>query len=794
VLFRELIGLELDYRRRKEPELHASSYLARFPQFSDIVTQAFCQPQPEQPSILVDRRPTLAADAPDTHRNSGDPDASTSRSGDQHPTPPPLVQRPPRLGRYEIVKLLGKGAFGEVYLAKDPQLERLVAIKLCQRDLFRSEANAANFLSEARKAAKLTKHPGIVTIHNVGRKGNDYYIVMDYVEGSTLADLKNTHSLTFVRVAEILAQVADAVHFAHTNGLIHRDIKPANILLDNDGHPQVVDFGLAIHESEQNFRKGEISGTLHYMSPEQATGHTERLDGRTDIWSLGATLYEFLTGRHPFTGTAREEIFDQILHRDVKPPRQIDDAIPVELEQICLKALNKQPSMRYSTARDFANELRHATSDAPPDSRTPASAAERPAVSGTRAQLSGPRFWALYAGLALVVLALLAVYLWPDFPPEPPPKPGPEPQDVEAKRRSTPPVQPPREKPQGEPSPLPVQQLTTFQEDGPFNEIAHLDEVTCVAFSVGGKCAASGDKGGLVKVWDVQTREPVSEFRVEGRVRCIALSKPEGRIVILADADPPVEVWSLTGTPKKLAAPDFRQQSPTTLLTTDKGIRVVTVGSVGMALWDAVGDEIVHREVGDTWNWVTAGSRGSYVTLAGFNADESQSWRVKQWTLRSEPEAKDVPLHGHYGPIYSLDVSDDGLVVIGGYGPEFGVCVPGRPLDASPDEDRDLYYHKVAISPSGDLVFAVSLEQPDDGRGAVVRAWYIGENKEDYKSGRQIDTQPVSGPVEAVAIHPDKHLLILAISRNLFLWRLPRWETGPGDSVIQAPRRPKSGE
>ncbi len=187
-----------------------------------------------------------------------------------------------------------------------------------------------------------------------------YFIVMDYVEGGTLADPKVGEGLSLLDAADLIARVADAVHFAHTKGLLHRDIKPANILLDGDGAPQVADFGLAVHESEQPRKRGEFCGTLHYMSPEQVQGYTDHLDGRTDIWSLGVTLYELLSHRRPFLSDSRQELIEQILHRDVRPLRQIDESTPRTFEQICMTALQKEPSARYDTASDLARELRKA--------------------------------------------------------------------------------------------------------------------------------------------------------------------------------------------------------------------------------------------------------------------------------------------------------------------------------------------------------------------------------------------------------------------------------------------------
>ena len=262
---------------------------------------------------------------------------------------------PERLSGHKIVSEIGSGGMGRVFLAVDEALGRKVAIKTLAGRYADDEQLQGRFMGEARALARVS-HPHIVRIYNLGPASEPPHFVMEYLEGAPLT--RAASALTFPQRAELMRKVVLAADFLHSHGLIHRDLKPANILVGPDLEPKLLDFGLALDsEAHQRFSKiGEVAGTPEYLSPEQAAGSD--LDARSDVFSLGAVLYELLTGSPPFRGDNPRDLLRRIREEEPELPRRRDPSIPKDLQNICLKALEKAPGNRYASAREMADDLR----------------------------------------------------------------------------------------------------------------------------------------------------------------------------------------------------------------------------------------------------------------------------------------------------------------------------------------------------------------------------------------------------------------------------------------------------
>src|SRR6266536_971682 len=272
--------------------------------------------------------------------------------------------RPPKMlgdfGDYELLEEIGRGGQGVVYRAHQKSLNRTVALKVIGLGHWATEAHLKRFRREAESAASL-EHPCIVPIYEVGERDGSCYFSMKFIEGGQLDAVATREVMPIRRAAELIAKVARTVHYAHERGILHRDIKPGNILVDAKGEPHLTDFGLArLVESESTVtRTMEVLGTPSYMAPEQAVGNNAAISSVTDVYGLGAVLYQLLTGQPPFAGGTTYETIKLVLDTDPRQPRPLNPKIDRNLSTICLKCLEKDPKRRYASALALAEDLEH---------------------------------------------------------------------------------------------------------------------------------------------------------------------------------------------------------------------------------------------------------------------------------------------------------------------------------------------------------------------------------------------------------------------------------------------------
>jgi tRNA A-37 threonylcarbamoyl transferase component Bud32 len=301
-------------------------------------------PSPEEDQGAAERPPPLPSEGQDGVPPSGRP------SG--------LGGLPRAFGQYELLSEIGRGGMGVVYKARQVELDRIVAIKMILASHLASPEHVRRFHAEAKAAARV-QHSNIVHIHDVGQVHGQHYFAMEYIEGESLAERIAQNPIDLGFAVRLLAAVARAVDHLHRQGIVHRDLKPLNILLDTTGEPYLTDFGLAkvFAPDSEITATGVIAGSPPYMAPEQAAGRTGEVGPATDVYSLGAILYELLTGRPPFRQDNPLDTLMEVLSREPMLPRRLNPRVPRELELICLKCLAKSPGDRYSSAGALADDL-----------------------------------------------------------------------------------------------------------------------------------------------------------------------------------------------------------------------------------------------------------------------------------------------------------------------------------------------------------------------------------------------------------------------------------------------------
>jgi serine/threonine-protein kinase len=342
-VLRELVPLELELRQAQGETPLENEYKERFPDHGELIHVLFSEPGPD--------RTAFALDGPGSTVSGPDAEARVSSGVLGSP------ERPRRFADYELLEEIDRGGMGVIFKARQVGLNRLVAVKMIRAGILASEAEVGRFLAEAETIARLD-HPHIVPIYEVGDCQGQPFFSMKLVRGGDLNKHRSCLAKSPRAIALLLAAIARAVHHAHQQGVLHRDLKPANILLDDDGRPYVTDFGLAKWLGvERSFSQSSIVGTPAYMAPEQALGHRDDVGAASDVYSLGAILYQLLTGRPPFQADSVMDALLMVLEQDPIRPRSIDPQVDPALERICLKCLEKQPTRRYASAQSLAEDL-----------------------------------------------------------------------------------------------------------------------------------------------------------------------------------------------------------------------------------------------------------------------------------------------------------------------------------------------------------------------------------------------------------------------------------------------------
>jgi tRNA A-37 threonylcarbamoyl transferase component Bud32 len=385
----KLILAEYRQRRQASPELPFGEYPARFPQHAAEL------------KALAVRLTTRLSLGPPVEPGPAAPGAG----------PPPADPTRPTIAGYEVLGQLGRGGMGVVYKARDVKLNRLVALKVIRAGSHLDEGALARFRTEAEAIARL-RHENVVRIYALGEHRGQPYLVLEYVEGGSLDRLLRGRPLPARRAAALALKLARAVEHSHQYLIIHRDLKPANVLLTAEGEPKVTDFGLARDlDASRMTQSGAVMGTPGYMAPEQAAGDVKRIGPATDVYALGAILYEMLTGRPPFQGGNVLEVLAKVGAQPPQPPRLLNPAVPPPLEAICLTCLQKAPEQRYASAAALAADLRNFLESQPvkgqPEHQRPAQAAGSALGAILLRQMLTPR-----GAISASVLLLLAYSLY----------------------------------------------------------------------------------------------------------------------------------------------------------------------------------------------------------------------------------------------------------------------------------------------------------------------------------------------------------------------------------------------
>jgi WD40 repeat protein/tRNA A-37 threonylcarbamoyl transferase component Bud32 len=638
-----------------------------------------------------------------------------------------------RVGDYEILAEIARGGMGVVYKARQIRLNRLVALKMVLHGPFSSEEFVQRFKTEAQAAAGL-HHPNIVGIYEVGEEDGHHFFSMEYIEGTNLADLAREKPLNVTRAARLLKTIAEAVHYAHDRGILHRDLKPSNLLVDPLDQPHITDFGLAmvIQSQTELTTTGQALGSPGYMAPEQALGKHDRLGPFTDVYSLGAILYHLLTGRPPFQGETLPEILLQVQNSEPVAPQRLNPSIPANLQTICLKCLQKEPSKRYGTAGDLAEDLNRFLLNKPIQAR-PISVFEKLFLWCRRHPVPA----SLTGALVVVVLLGLAGIIWQWGRAELHARGEAEQRKIaEAYGRkitlnlyaadlnvASQAVQRgdyglARRTLAGLLPKLGEADLRGFEWHYLWNHCrgdqlavltGHAWIVTCCAFSRDGKLLVTGSQDGTAKLWDVPNRQLLHSFNVSSGAVWSAGFSPESDLVMASGSDDEVKFWGTED--RRLVA-----RIPGQIACLSPSGSLVAISHSSPFFWERSGFlEIWDYRKGVRLKEIPSKGRAIALSPDGLKlASAGPSKNIDLWDLASGKKMRVIETAQ---PVWSIAFSpDSGKLLATDWSSEASLWVLDEAAVPRKIKGHDLTVWSAIFSPDGEQIATTGSDQ-------TIRLW-----------------------------------------------------------------------